>query len=785
MATRLIEPHMQFSDASGEPYASGELFFFETGTSTPKDTFTTPALSVANSNPILLNVEGRPPVDVWGDGEFKFVVKSTTGVTVGTYDPVLGFDLVGSTTKDTIALMTASLKSTLNNGDIVNVGGYHTIGDGGGGAFFWDAANTSTANLGTIFEADEGGTGRWIRINYTELLFEMGGATADDPGDGTGTDDILAIQAVIDSTVVTPDFVNRGSIEMRPLAYKITDEILFNQKNIKVSGNNAIIKWAGDSSTSMTHVTDSSRIVFEDLIFLGNLDNPPAAAMCFEGLAGAGIKGTNENIIIRNVIFGRRFSTDTTTGGTADATPAGRLRGGVVIGGLDGNNDEYHFSDCQFHSAYGTDGTDGIGLDIQNTNSIWSKIDNSLFNNQAIGIKDGANFNGYNLNFNRNTVADIQGVRQTSTSIFGMQSENAKTFIESNGGASYYVTNGKLLRNDATASYFFNFNSGGHLSLKNLLIQNIQPAVGDTIRYNGGSLGGSVKVEGCDIAGGVDRDTWDINTGNTSFVDIPIDIQHGRFHFKTTYNYIDKELDPPSANPELTSLVSATAESAFGDFYNFAFQLNIQGMQPMVAYDSASTMRARFFNPTGVAINLTSGRCRWMNLGDYIKARNSAALDVPSLANGAGATLTIPVAGARLGDFAVFGVGSSFSNITTTAYVSADDTVSLHFHNATGGTNNPPSQTFHAAILEEFGSFKGGSVYTPALIADGSGITIDVTVPGAQVGAHVEEAYTKDLQGLIVTSSVSTADNVQIVVTNRTGAGVTLVAGSWKVMVAF
>ncbi len=67
---------------------------------------------------------------------------------------------------DTIAELTGVLKSTLINGLTVFVAGYTVANDGGGGWFTWDASNTNTEDLGVTFEADEGGTGRWVR-NFT------------------------------------------------------------------------------------------------------------------------------------------------------------------------------------------------------------------------------------------------------------------------------------------------------------------------------------------------------------------------------------------------------------------------------------------------------------------------------------------------------------------------------------------------------------------------------------------------------------------------------------------
>jgi len=78
----------------------------------------------------------------------------------------------------TIAAMTLLLKTTLTTGLVVQVDGYAAQGDNGGGRFFFDASSTATANGGTIFETDEGGTGRWFRI-YEELTILMFGAKND------------------------------------------------------------------------------------------------------------------------------------------------------------------------------------------------------------------------------------------------------------------------------------------------------------------------------------------------------------------------------------------------------------------------------------------------------------------------------------------------------------------------------------------------------------------------------------------------------------------------------
>jgi hypothetical protein len=63
----------------------------------------------------------------------------------------------------------------------------------------------------------------------------------------------------------------------------------------------------------------------------------------------------------------------------------------------------------------------------------------------------------------------------------------------------------------------------------------------------------------------------------------------------------------------------------------------------------------------------------------------SATYDPPNLADGAGATTTVTVTGAALGDFARASFSLDLQGVTMTAWVSAADTVSVRFQNESGG----------------------------------------------------------------------------------------------------
>jgi hypothetical protein len=77
----------------------------------------------------------------------------------------------------------------------------------------------------------------------------------------------------------------------------------------------------------------------------------------------------------------------------------------------------------------------------------------------------------------------------------------------------------------------------------------------------------------------------------------------------------------------------------------------------------------------------------------------SSTYDPPSMADGVGATTTVTVTGAVLGDFAVCSFSLSTQGITTTANVTAADTVTVRFQNETGGLIDLLSGTLAVRVL--------------------------------------------------------------------------------------
>lgn len=78
----------------GLPLSGGLLYTYQAGTSTPQATYTTNAGSIANTNPIVLGPDGRPPQELWlVQGQaYRFVLQTSLAVQIATYDNITGVD---------------------------------------------------------------------------------------------------------------------------------------------------------------------------------------------------------------------------------------------------------------------------------------------------------------------------------------------------------------------------------------------------------------------------------------------------------------------------------------------------------------------------------------------------------------------------------------------------------------------------------------------------------------------------------------------------------------------
>ena len=81
-----------FSDNNGSPLSGGLLYTYAAGTTTPQTTYISNTGVTANTNPVVLDSAGRVQGEIWlTQGQaYKFVLKTSANVSIGTYDNVPG-----------------------------------------------------------------------------------------------------------------------------------------------------------------------------------------------------------------------------------------------------------------------------------------------------------------------------------------------------------------------------------------------------------------------------------------------------------------------------------------------------------------------------------------------------------------------------------------------------------------------------------------------------------------------------------------------------------------------
>jgi hypothetical protein len=124
----------QFFSNTGQPLAGGQIYTYSAGTSSPLATYTSISGNIANTNPIVLDANGRVPNEVWltVGAAYKFALFDASNVQIGTYDNISGTpggqNIVTTFSGGTTGLTPASA----TNGDI-SLSGILNVSNGGTG----------------------------------------------------------------------------------------------------------------------------------------------------------------------------------------------------------------------------------------------------------------------------------------------------------------------------------------------------------------------------------------------------------------------------------------------------------------------------------------------------------------------------------------------------------------------------------------------------------------------------------------------------------------------------
>lgn len=170
----------QFFDNNGVPLNGGLIYTYQAGSSTPLATYTDINGTVANANPIVLNSSGRLANEVWltYGYYYKFVLKDSAGVTIGTYDNLYGIiGVAGTSTGTTIPTGMISLW-------------YGSIGSVPSGWYLCDGTNGTPdlrdrfiVGAGSAYSvAATGGSTDAIVVSHTHTATSTSTSVVTDPG---------------------------------------------------------------------------------------------------------------------------------------------------------------------------------------------------------------------------------------------------------------------------------------------------------------------------------------------------------------------------------------------------------------------------------------------------------------------------------------------------------------------------------------------------------------------------------------------------------------------------
>ncbi len=165
----------QFFDNNGLPLNGGKIYTYQAGSSTAFPTYTDNAGLIANTNPIVLGTDGRPPEEIWlSEGYYyKFILKDADDVTIQTYDNLYGIIGVAATP----ATPTPSGVIVLWSGSIgsIPVGWYLCNGSNGTP----DLRDRFVVGAGSTYAVDAtGGSANAIVVSHTHTAT----STVTDPG---------------------------------------------------------------------------------------------------------------------------------------------------------------------------------------------------------------------------------------------------------------------------------------------------------------------------------------------------------------------------------------------------------------------------------------------------------------------------------------------------------------------------------------------------------------------------------------------------------------------------
>lgn len=730
----------------------------------------TPFAANGDKNPIQETTPAAPNNPTWEAG---FPVITSTPINEGGLPPTrLDMNGVFNAVTDNIVHQSKGLMYEFDAAYATKIGGYPLnarlmLTNG-------DIVQSTVANNTVDPNVDLTGWNKDKIINADQVIDDSG-MTQQARNDYLAlSNEKPTLQQVIDSLDTSSNVIKRGDI-----LFKATDEttipstVNIEKFRLDLDGQNTVLKWTGSSTDALIRIYDCSYTKVKNFSLIGDEVNPPLAAILFDNDSSA-TKGTNEKCTVENVIIGRKYLTDTDSGGSINiGTPYGRVQNGILVrsGGY-GNNDEHTFRNIVSNDAT------VAGFNLDGDQHIWTSFENCLANGCATGYRLGSNVTMYNVQANRNSVVDIDGIRNTEHQIFGLYIENPKLAIKSLS-ASFFIIGGKILKNPTVKEPLIQFLAGGFLSMRGLTIASTSNPQFNYIDYSGGTVKqGGFVVKDCTFAQGGKRDFYKIHTATTGHLQTTIDIEHGDFVFQTRYPYSDESkvaLSVPANSAGLYTS-SATSQLTYGKYIHSALSVPVGVTAQVPVCLDSSASRVRPMNRSGAQLDILASQVRSMDLAGHILQRIlSPATDMSFAARGS-FKINIPLFGVKIGDYLIPTSTTTPNTYVLYAYATADNMATVIVESISTGATNLTGQIVGAAKFNE-SKARYHSIYkNPSLVSIGAkaSTSFTVAVQGVQVGSHCLVAPCADLGDLCVTSHCNADGVITVVVYNPTAASINL-----------
>lgn len=85
---RIIDQFPTYLDMRGLPASGGVLRFYDTGTTTPKNVYADPDLTINNGSSVAIGTDGRSVKDIWGSGSYRVRLEDRYGALIHEADDV-------------------------------------------------------------------------------------------------------------------------------------------------------------------------------------------------------------------------------------------------------------------------------------------------------------------------------------------------------------------------------------------------------------------------------------------------------------------------------------------------------------------------------------------------------------------------------------------------------------------------------------------------------------------------------------------------------------------------